>query len=110
MSYDVSLSLKVEDVPELVNLKDTWLNITFNVSEMIEAACNLNINSWNGNRASDVLPNLREGYSELVYHADKYKQYESPNGWGTVPDTANFLKSMITNCEEYPFAYIIVEK
>ena len=45
MSYDVSLSLKVEDVPELVNLKDTWLNITFNVSEMIEAACNLNINS-----------------------------------------------------------------
>lgn len=96
MSYDISFKVKVEGINEYVEVGDVGANITWNVGEMIRKSTGLEWkNEANNGLCKDVMEKIAKGYAELTVFPEKYKQYESPNGWGTVKDTASFFNRIL---------------
>lgn len=100
MSYDVSIRLPVKGLEDrYVEVADLG-NITWNVRELIKQSSGWEIKNESNN--GDLLPwmqMIRRGISELENNPDQYRQYESPNGWGTIQGTLNFYKYCIENAE-----------
>lgn len=103
ISYDVSIRLPIKGLDNMW-LGVEWLgNITWNVRELIKQSSGWDIKNGDNNGA--VLPWLEmieHGVDELTNHPEQYKQYESPNGWGTVEGTLRFYK----DCREYAHEWI----
>lgn len=96
MSYDISFKVKVEGIDAFVEVGDCDANITWNVRQMIEASTGLPWkNCANNGLCVDVIPKIEQGYKELTMFPEKYKQYESPNGWGTVSGTVGFYARIL---------------
>lgn len=96
MSYDISFKVKVEGVDAYVEVGDCSANTTWNVREMIVKSTGLEWkNEQNNGFCKDVIPHIEHGLSELKYNSEKYRQYESKNGWGTVAGTARFFEQII---------------
>lgn len=102
MSYDVSIKLPIKGA------KDKWIevaelgNITWNVRKLIFQSSGWAIKNEASN--GEILPWLKlieHGIKELQNNPDKYKQYESPNGWGTVNGTLNFYRNCYDNATEW---------
>ena len=51
-------------------------------------------------KVSDVLPLIEHGIHELRYNEDKYRQYDSPNGWGTTQSARKALESLAKCIED----------
>lgn len=97
MSYDISFKVKVEGVDEYVEVGKCDANITWNVGEMIRKSTGLEwVNEANNGFCKDVVPKIMKGLLELTENPEKYRQYESPNGWGTVHGTMRFFQDIIT--------------
>ena len=58
--------------------------------------------------AEDIIPALREGLARLKGSPDKYRQYNSSNGWGTYKNFVPFVAKVLDACEKYPKAIIEV--
>lgn len=102
MSYDIAFKVKVEGVDTYVEVGDCDANITWNVREMIVKSTGLPWNNEaNNGLCKDVIPFIENGYRELSQHPKKYRQYEAPNGWGTVESTARFFKNIIEAWERF---------
>ena len=106
MSYDISFRVKVEGTDTYIPVGDCEANITWNARKMIEVATGLPWeNEANNGLCVDIIPKILEGYKELTCYPQKYKQYESPNGWGTVKGTAHFFNQILGDwgafCSEY---------
>ena len=89
MSYDISFRVKVEGLDNVYVEPygdNTDANITWNVREMIIKSTGLENWCTEGclGLCKDIIPHIANGLAELEKHPEKYKQYESPNGWGTV--------------------------
>ena len=56
--------------------------------------------------ASEVVGRLEHGLKRLVDNEELYKEYNSPNGWGTYEDFVQFLTAYITACHERPDATV----
>lgn len=96
MSYDISFRVKVEGADAYVDVGDCEANITWNVREIITRSTGLEWkNEENNGLCVDVIPKIRQGLTELQIHGDKYKPYESPNGWGTVSGTTHFFEKIL---------------
>lgn len=102
MSYDVSIKLPIRGAT------DKWIevadlgNITWNVRELILQSSGWAIKNEASN--GDVLSWLKlisKGIQELQNAPEKYRQYESPNGWGTVNGTLNFYRNCYDNAMEW---------
>lgn len=107
MSYDVKIQVKAEGTNTYVDLNfGIYPNITWNVKELILQSSGWNIknNRFNGtvNEWEDL---IQKGYNELNSNPDKYKQYESPNGWGTVKGTRSFYYDCLMLIEEMKYSY-----
>lgn len=96
MSYDISLRVKVE------GLENTWVsfedgpNITWNVSELIKQSSGWDIKNEDINgHPDDWIKLINRGIHELTNYPEKYRQYESPNGWGTIRGTLNFYHECV---------------
>ena len=101
MSYDISFKVKVEGVDAYVEVGDCNANITWNVRKIIELSTGLPwLNAANNGLCVDVIPKIEKGYKELRNHPGKYKQYEAPNGWGTVEDTMSFFTMILESWED----------
>lgn len=102
MSYDISFKVKVEGIDAFVSVGDCEANITWNVRKIIELSTGLPwINEANNGLCVDVIPKIMHGYTELLCRPQKYKQYEAPNGWGTVDGTIRFFKRILDDWEEF---------
>lgn len=107
MSYDISFKVKVEGLEDTyVRVGECNANITWNLRDMIVNATKLEWkNEQNNGLCKDVIPHIAEGYTELVKHPEKYKKYESPNGWGTVNGCKKFFKQILDDwdvfCEDW---------
>lgn len=102
MSYDISFRVKVESVDVYVEVGDCDANITWNVRKIIELSTGLPWhNEANNGLCIDVIPAIAKGYAELSLQPTKYRQYESPNGWGTVEGTRNFFKRILDAWEKF---------
>lgn len=99
MSYDISFRVKCAEDPNLwAEIGDIDANTTWNLREMICAATGLEWkNEEDNGLVKDVMPKIADGYSELSRHPEKYKKYESPNGWGTVEGCKSFFARCIYN-------------
>ena len=65
---------------------------------------------WNPihEQAMDAIEPLTLGVNELKRHPEKYRRYDSPNGWGTYDSFVPWLDEVIEACKEHPMAMIKV--
>lgn len=102
MSYDISFRVKVEGVDAWVDVGDCDANITWNVRKIIELSTGLPWkNEENNGLVKDIIPCIEQGRYELIQHPEKYKHYESPNGWGTVDDTIYFFDRILKSWNDF---------
>ena len=104
MSYDVSIKVKVEGIDKYIAPKDESCNITWNVRDLIKQSSGWDIhNEASNGPVKEWEEKILTGIKELSCHPEKYKQYEAPNGWGTVRGTLDFYRrcyDMIRDFEE----------
>ena len=97
MSYDITYRVRCLEKPDVwvdVGLIDA--NITYNVGDMIRASTGLEWkNEADNGLVKDVIPYIIKGLDELEKHPEKYKKYESDNGWGTIGGCKNFFGNIL---------------
>ena len=101
MSYDIALYRK-----GLKNNKRAYYNydgnITYNVYEMLEVAFGENhLKKWNDLSCDKFFRDLEKGYIDMIKNPEKYKKYNSPNGWGTYETTLSTIKELYERIQEY---------
>jgi len=60
--------------------------------------------------AGELIEPLRDGLKKLKEDPQKYKEYDSPNGWGTYKYFVPFVEDYLNACVEYPDALIEVSR
>ena len=106
MSYDISFRVKVEGLDEYVEVGCQSANITWNVGKIIRLSTGLEWkNEANNGLCIDVIPKIRKGLYELLENPQKFKPYESPNGYGTVEGTINFFEQVLREWYELQTDY-----
>lgn len=91
-----------------------WRNITHNLGRMAEAA-GIYYVLWRPDEsgykvAVDVISTLKTGLERLEKDPDHFREFDSPNGWGTYEHFVLFVRDVITACETYPDAVIRVSR
>lgn len=87
------------------------LNITHNLGTMWqEAGIYDALYNSAGMQASEVLPVLVNGLSDMIANPEKYKKLNSPNGWGLYENAVPWLAELIKGFNENPDAIIEVSK
>lgn len=99
MSYNISFKVKVEGLESrYVSVGECNANITWNLRGMIVKATGLEWkNEENNGLCKDIIPYIAKGYTELFMYPEKYKEYESPNGWGTVKGCREFFFQILND-------------
>ena len=104
MSYDVSFRVKVEKKDIYIGVSGYYgePNITWNVRELIKQSSGWEIKNCDSNGSIFEWANkIKKGIAELETSPEKYKQYESPNGWGTVEGTLSFYRDCLKMFDEF---------
>lgn len=107
MGYDIRFKVKVEGVEQYIDVGDCKANITYNCRNIITNSTGLEWeNDANNGLCKDIIPKIKIGIDELKNNPEKYRQYESPNGYGTVKGTINFFKEIVHDwlyfLDDYP--------
>lgn len=102
MSYDISFKVKVDGVDAYVPVGACDANITWNVRKIIEKSTGLEWkNCQNNGLCVDVIPKIEAGLRTLEQNPDSLKEYEEPNGWGTVKETAQFFRNILNDWNDF---------
>ena len=103
MSYTINFKVKVEGLKDrFVEICDPNANITWNLREMIIASTGLEWeNEANNGLCTNVIPHIAQGLSELQRHPQKYKKYESDNGWGTIEGCKKFFINILMAWDKF---------
>jgi hypothetical protein len=136
MSLDVRLVQKVwetEDFETFTNREDEYYtaNITHNLGEMADA-CGLYEVLWRPYllfrkdfenydeemeyedsltiKARQLIEIMEKGLRELKSHPEKYKAYDSPNGWGLYENFVPFVEKYLKACKKYPDLLVQVDR
>ena len=85
-------------------------NITHNLGTMAEVA-GIYKALWrpdeiNADTAADIIPLLETGLHLLEVDPERFKQYNSPNGWGLYEHFVPFVKKYLDACKKHPTASI----
>lgn len=102
---------------EPIIVKSEWAfhaNITHNLNRMAEEA-ELYFPLWrpeelNVKFARELIPYLEKGLNKLIANPTKYKQFNSPNGWGNYKNLVDFVVEYLIACREHPDAEIEVSR
>lgn len=89
-------------------------NITHNLSQMASASGIYDL-LWNPiesgyKKAEDIAYKLDVGIQELKSNPNKYKEFDSPNGWGTYKQFLPWLDEYLDALKENPDALITISK
>ena len=57
-------------------------------------------------KASEIIPIIEKGLSELKTKPEHYKKYNSPNGWGTYKHFVPFVEKYLNALKKYPDAVV----
>lgn len=107
MSLDVTLTkIKPTEV--------FWANITHNLNDMAEAA-GIYKHLWRPEEieithASQLIEPLEEGLAKMKSDPGKYREYDSPNGWGKYDDFIPWIEKYIEACKQNPDAEVSVSR
>jgi hypothetical protein len=107
MSLDVSL---MKTVP----CEIYTANITHNLNEMADAA-GIYKHLWRPDeigitKAWQLIEQLRDGLDRLKSNPEHYKQFDSPNGWGTYESFVPFVEKYLQACIENPESDVVVSR
>lgn len=88
--------------------------ITHNLGQMAKV-CELYKPLWRPEEigityAKELIPYLSNGLSELVSKPNEYKQFNSPNGWGTYQNLVKFTTEVYLACLDNPDVLIIADR
>lgn len=87
-------------------------NITHNLTSMAEEAgiydCLWRPEENGYIRAGQVAEKLREGIELMRDDPDRFREFDSPNGWGTYDSFMPWLERVLRACEENPDSEIEV--
>lgn len=85
-------------------------NITHNMTSLWEAlGIYEQLYKSHGKYANDIYEKVRRALDALTIDPEFYKQYDSPNGWGTYDNAVSFLSKVVRACEENPGSLINVD-
>ena len=89
-------------------------NITHNLNKMADAA-GIYMHLWRPEeigitKAAQLIIPLREGVNRLNADPVKFRQYNSPNGWGMYEHFVPFVEQYLAACEENPDAEVSVSR
>ena len=107
MGYDIEFRVKVEGLKDkYIRIGHCDANIIWNIRGMIVKSTGLEWkNEKNNGLCKDVMPHIADGLAELMRYPEKYKQYETQNGWGTIEKCKKFFLTIINDwnkfCEDY---------
>lgn len=103
MSYDINFKVKVEGLTDrYLTVGECTANTTWNLRDMIVKSTGLEWkNEANNGLCKDVIPHIEHGYTELVQHPEKYKRYESSNGWGDIDGCQEFFAQILYDWNEF---------
>lgn len=87
-------------------------NITHNLGLMAEEA-GIYQHLWHPEdlgitKAEQLIQTLRTGLELMKSDPDRFKKYDSPNGWGTFEQFVPWIENYLKACEEYPDADVSV--
>ena len=89
-------------------------NITHNLGKMAEAAGIYN-HLWHPETvgvktAGDLIEPLQAGLKIMLDDPEKFKQFDSPNGWGTYDHFVPWILKYLNACIEHPDAEVSVSR
>lgn len=106
MSYDISFRVKVEGIDVYVDVGSCDANITWNVKELIKQSSGWEIfNEQSNGLIKDITVLVDNGLQRLISNPNKYKQYEAPNGWGTVEGVIRFYSDILEAWKQFKLDY-----
>lgn len=56
--------------------------------------------------ARQLIRPLREGLKKLGCEPDRFRAFDSPNGWGDYEGLVTFVRNYLTACINYPYARV----
>lgn len=87
-------------------------NITHNLGRMAEEA-GIYMCLWRPHElyknptAEKLVQHLESGLLKLRSHPDHYRQFDSPNGWGTYENFVPFVEEVLKACKKHPKANVM---
>ncbi|NQU44516.1 hypothetical protein HQ520_14590 [bacterium] len=89
-------------------------NITHNLTEMAEDA-GIYKHLWRPEEigikmAYELILPLRAGLALMKSDPDRFKRFDSPNGWGSYDDFVPWVEKYLVACQEHPNAEIRVSR
>jgi hypothetical protein len=89
-------------------------NITHNLGIMADAA-GIYKALWRPEeigitKAGDLVPIIENGLADMKERPEYYKQFDTPNGWGTYKDFVPWIEEYLDACKIYPEAQITVSR
>ena len=86
-------------------------NITHNLSAMwLEAGIYKELYESEGKKAEEILPLLESGLALMLEEPERFKKFDSPNGWGTYKNAVPWLSELIVEFKKYPDGIIEVSR
>lgn len=96
MSYDIHFCIREKHTDELIVIGESY-NITWNVRELIKQSSDWDIkNEATNGLAKDLVIKWQKGLKQLIDYPTAFKQYESPNGWGTIEGVKRLYRNLIS--------------
>lgn len=102
MSYDVRFGVKVEGMIGYIAVVDEpkYSSPTYNLREMFVACMEWDYSQGEWYNCTDVLPKFQRGLHELRFNREQYKQYNPPNGCGSIDSAIEFMESVVQKIGE----------
>ena len=101
MSYDIALYRKGQKNKKRIYYNYDG-NITYNVCKMLEVAFgDKHLKKWNDMSCDKFFRDLEKGYIDMIRKPEKYRKYNSQNGWGTYETTLSAIKKLYESIQEY---------
>lgn len=87
-------------------------NITHNLGKMAQEAgiyeCLWRSDEHGITRAKELLDSLSKGFVLMRDNPERFRAFDSPNGWGTYDDLLQFVGNYMAACAAYPDASVRV--
>lgn len=96
MSYDIRFGVKVAGADDLfVEIgRPPYDSPTYNLGTMFRKCTGWDFSQGKWYNVAEVLPLIQHGINELKFNPGEYRQYNAPNGWGTVESALEALQSL----------------
>lgn len=103
MLYNISFKVKVEGLENrYVSVYKCEDSIPWNLRDMIVKSTGLEWkNEENNGLCKDVIPHIIDGLSELNRYPQRYKKYETENGWSTIEFCQRFFLDIIDTWNDF---------